>query len=129
MIRINTKRSDWIEVPVEDIVLIQASDKYVDIYTRDRVYVHTESIKAIFERHSDVFIKPCRGLLVKIDEVKELRKLYLDKTELVLKEPLVNGKINFRISRGVFLPLVERLNSIGRIKAIHSGPVKIFELK
>ncbi len=74
-------------IPIEDIRLFAADQKYVCVHHASGRDLIDDSLKSLEEEFADRFVRIHRGALVAIDKVEKLEKLEDGKTHVVLRNP------------------------------------------
>ena len=115
MIRINIRPKVFVELSPCDVVIAHASDKYVDIYTKDSVYIHNESISTLVKKYPDDFVEVKRGLLVNVRNIVSIQGTLLTGKQITLKEHKDHYPKEIIISRRRLAPLMHKLILLGRL--------------
>jgi len=58
------ERGRWYKIPLNDVIYLRATTKYVAIHTRDRIYLSDESLVSLEEEFSDLLLRIHRNTLV-----------------------------------------------------------------
>ena len=115
MIRINIRPKVFVELSPCDVVIAHASDKYVDIYTKDSVYIHNESISVLVEKYPDDFVEVKRGLLVNVRNIVSIQGTLLTGKQITLKEHKDHYPNDITISRRSVGSVMRKLVQLGRL--------------
>ena len=115
MIRINLRPKVFIELAPCDIVVAHASEKYVDIYTKDGIYLHDESISTLVKKYPNDFVEVKRGLLVNVRNIVSIQGTLLTGKQITLKEHKDHYPEEIIISRRRVAPLMHKLILLGRL--------------
>ena len=115
MIRINLSSKVFIELAPCDIVVAHASDKYVDIYTKDGIYLHDESISTLVKKYPNDFVEVKRGLLVNVNNIVSIQGTVLAGKQITLKEHKDHYPNDITISRRRVGYVMRKLVQLGRL--------------
>ena len=115
MIRIKPRRKVIIELAPCDIVVAHASDKYVDIYTKDGIYLHDESISTLVKKYPNDFVEVKRGLLVNVSNIASIQGTILAGKQITLKEHKDHYPDDITISRRSVGSVMRKLVRLGRL--------------
>ncbi len=77
------------KVKKEDLLWVKSSDKYIEIYTKQRSFVKRDSIESFMEFHQlKSFIRVHRSYAVKIDEIESVKgaKIFIAKQEIPISK-------------------------------------------
>ena len=84
-----------------DIIFFKAEEKYITVKTYDREYIVSDTIAALEDRLSgDIFCRCHRSSIVNLNHVKEARKWFAGRYQLVMKD-----------KEGTLLPLSRNLKN------------------
>ena len=115
MIRINLRPKVFVELAPCDVVIAHASDKYVDIYTKDSVYIHDESISTLVKKYPNDFVEVKRGLLVNVRNIASIHGTTLTGKQITLKEHKDHYPNDITISRRSVGSVMRKLVQLGRL--------------
>ena len=120
MIRINLRPKVFIELAPCDIVIAHASEKYVDIYTKDSIYLHDESISTLVKKYPNDFVEVKRGLLVNVNNIVSIQGTMLVGKQITLKEHKDHYPNDITISRRRVGSVMRKLVQLGRLPTNHN---------
>ena len=115
MIRINVRPKVFVELAPCDVVIARASDKYVDIYTKDKIYIHNESISTLVKKYPNDFVEVKRGLLVNVCNIASIQGTILAGKQITLKEHKDHYPDDITISRRSVGSVMRKLVQLGRL--------------
>ena len=115
MIRINVRPKVFVELAPCDVVVARASDKYADIYTKDNIYIHDESISTLVKKYPNDFVEVKRGLLVNVCNIASIQGTILAGKQITLKEHKDHYPDDIMISRRNVGSVMRKLVQLGRL--------------
>lgn len=85
-------------IHVDNIDMIEADTKYLNLYTEGRIYIYDGTIKQMLKDNPGTFIEVKRGKLVKQGLISHLEKDFSSNHFVVIKKHPI-GYPKFKVSR------------------------------
>ena len=86
-------------IPIDDISVFRADQKYVTVYHRNGESLIDDSLKSLEKEFAGEFVRIHRGALVSVDKIRTLEKTADGKTRVILREDSPGGDDALIISR------------------------------
>lgn len=95
-------------VSIDDIDMVEAELKYLNLYSEGRVYIYSGTVKKIMEDYPELFIEVSRGKLIKLDKVSHIEK-DIQRNHYIVPKVYREAYPKFKMSRRTFKKSMETL--------------------
>lgn len=115
MINIKLRRGVSVSIAPEEVDLVVANDKYVDVHTNGVTYLHDESIRTLLKRYPDNFIEIWRGVIINPNLIKEIKGTQLLGRSITLTRSISTHPDEIFISRRKYGSVIRKLYKLNKL--------------